>query len=356
MFSQMAAQAQPQQQIPPQILQMLMQQQAQRPSMPPQGGQPSQGMPQGSPPPSPQSSPSQAGGGIPLQILQMLMAEMQKKAPQQLASQGRNGDNMIAHLTPGEIMVPPQVQTPKVLATLKKDFKQHGVQPQQFTAGSSASSVNPKTGVPEYNFLSAFLPLALGVAGGAVGGPVGAGIGAGAGGLITGQSPQQAALTGLGTGLGGAIGGGVLGSASSAAGTEGAKSAAMSELMHDPGMMGNIANPKLISDMASAGTSSAAASPFLGSQMLGNYIYGLNPMKMMGSVLGGYVGGQLGAPQTPIGQQEANKLLNTPLTPMNQLSSAQQQLGMYNSPQPRPSFTGYNPLTNNPAAYNFGIG
>lgn len=365
MFAQMA---QPPQQspqgIPPQIMQMLMQQQggAQRPPMPPQGQSPQiQGMPQGSAPSSPQmNSPSGAGGNIPPQILQMLMAELQKQAPQQLAAQGRGGDNMVAHLTPGEMMVPPQVQTHKVLATLDKAYKEKGVKPQQFTAGSPQSSTNPKTGMPEYNFLSAFLPAALGIAG-AVAAPellpatlgspallaaLGSGIGTTAGGVVAGEKPQQAALAGLGSGLGGYALGGIGGGA--AAGNEGISSQLSNA---DP----NLANP-LSQNAANMGSNAAMLPPkLLGSQTLGNYAHNLNPMGMAGSALGGYIGGQLGAPHTPIAQNEANKMLNTPLTPFSQLPSAQQQLGMNNSPQPRPNFNNYNPATNYPASYNFGV-
>jgi len=84
---------------------------------------------------------------------------------QQISKMGRGGDTLLAHLTPGEMEVPKEVQTPKVLATLKQAYESKGVSPQQFTAGSPQSSMNPQTGLPEYNFMSAFLPAALGIAG-----------------------------------------------------------------------------------------------------------------------------------------------------------------------------------------------
>lgn len=404
MFAQMAQQPQPQQGIPPQILQMLMQRQAQGgQSMPPQGmpqqmqggqspmqGPPrppmppqAQGMPQGASP-SPQGTPPQ-GGGIPPQILQMLMAQMQKQAPQQLAAQGQNGDSLIAHLTPGEIMVPPEVQTPKVLATLKKDFKQHGVQPQQFTAGSPASSTNPKTGVPQYNFMSAFLPAALGVAGAAAapftGGAslglsaaemaaIGGGLGSAAGGLITGQSPTQAALSGLGSAAGGYAlsgAGGQLGNllGNSAAKAGGSATGAMAGNAAGA-TAGNAAgngmtaadNQFLSNAVASSGSNAGSlaaganvpAPPVFGSQALGSF----NPFSSAGSALGGYIGSSIGAPPKsnspnyPAG-------FNANMPAVGSLGSAQQQLGQTNSVQPTPTFANYNPRTNNPAAYNFGF-
>lgn len=328
-------------------------------AMPPQApGQgispPPQGMPQGAPPPAPpgSSSPPQGQGGIPPQVLQMLMQhiqqQMQQQAPQQLAQEGRNGDSMIAHLTPGEMMVPPQVQTPKVLATLNKAYKDKHVQPAQFTAGSPTSSMNPKTGMPEYNFMSAFLPAALGVAGAAAapftGGAslglssaalaaIGGGLGSAAGGLMTGQTPTQAALSGLGSAAGGyALGG--LGGANSAitAGDNALTSAAHSAA-------GNLG-------------SSAAAPTLFGSQTLGNAVSNFNPLQTAGSALGGYMGGQLGATPKPVGPNLPPGF-NTHAPSVGSLPSAQTQLGMNNSIQPMPSFTGYNPATNNPAAYNF---
>ena len=355
-----------------------------RPPMPPQmqGGQPP--MPQGSaPPPSqPGQTPPGGGGGIPPQIMQMLMQAIQQQkqqAPQQLAAQGRGGDSMIAHLTPGEIMVPPEVQTPKVLATLKKDFHKHGVSPQQFTAGSPASSTNPKTGVPEYNFMSAFLPAAMGVAG-AVAAPftggaslgldtaamaaLGSGVGTAAGGLIEGQSPTQALASGVGAGAGGYLLGGAggqlgnliggsgsaaAGGAASSAATPAATSALDTSALSSP-VSAQIGAGQGLGGAVGAGgagaTSASAASTLapkvLGSQMLGSF----NPFASAGGALGSYLGGQLGSTPNPTG-------ILAHMPAIGSLGSAQQQLGMTNSNQPRPSFAGYNPATNNPAAYNF---
>lgn len=319
-------------------------------------------MPQGAPPSSPagsmQTSPA-AAGGIPPQMLQMILAQLQKQAPQQLASQGRGGDNMIAHLTPGEIMVPPQVQTHKVLATLDKAYKDKGVQPEQFTAGSPASSVNPQTGIPEYNFMSAFLPAALGVAGAAAapftGGAslglstaalaaLGGGLGTAAGGLMTGQSPTQAALSGLGAGAGGYLlsgAGGQLGNLLGSGGDAAGKAAATQQLS-------NVISAPTQAAAANAATSGGPS--VLGSQALAKF----NPFSAAGSAAGGYIGSQLGAPPKS-NSPNYPPGFNDPMPAVGSLGSAQQQLGMTNSVQPRPNFTGYNPFSNNPAAFNFGI-
>lgn len=322
--------------------------------MPPQGNPP---MPQGSAPPSPpQGTPQQGDGGIPPQILQMLMAQLQQQAPQQIASAGRGGDNLIAHLTPGEMMVPPQVQTHKVLATLDKAYKEKGVKPQQFTAGSPASSVNPKTGVPEYNFMSAFLPAALGVAGAAAapftGGAslglssaalaaLGGGLGTAAGGLIEGQSPTQAALSGLGAGAGGYMlsgAGGQLGNLLGKGGSSAGSAAADQQL----------SNVLTAPTQAAASSAATSAPSVLGSQALGSF----NPISAAGSAAGGYMGNKLGAP-TAGNSPNYPAGFNDPMPAVGSLGSAQQQLGMTNSMQPTPNFAGYNPAVNNPAAYNF---
>lgn len=382
MFAQMAQQQQPPQGIPPQILQLLMQQgwtppHAPMPQQPsqgmPQGAIPPQGgssMPQGSMPPSPQGSPPQGAGGIPPQILQMLMAQAQKQAPQQLASQGVNGDSLIAHLTPGEMMVPPEIQTPKVLATLDKAYKEKHVKPQQFQAGNPASSMNPKTGVPEYNFMSAFLPAALGVAGAAAApftggaslglsplalGAIGGGLGSAAGGLLTGQTPTQAAVTGLGSAGGSMLGGGAL----SSIGGAGATGAGAGETISPQLAAADSSLTNPISQAAgSAANPAAGATPAFGDNAFGNimqkYLPGSTPMSAAGGALGGYIGGQLGAPPKSNGPNYPAGF-NTPMPAPGSLGSAQQLLGQNNSPQPLPTFTNYNPATNSPAAYNFGF-
>lgn len=380
----------PQNSNPGMFAQMAAQQQGGQPPAPMMGpppsppGQPNMPpMPQGAgmPPPGPQSQPPQ---GIAPNIQHIL---------QQLAQQGRGGDTMIAHLTPGEMEVPPEVQTPKVLATLKKAYKEKGVQPQQFTAGSPASSINPTTGLPEYNFMSAFLPAALGIAGsiaapylapellgaGVMGGTtaaaVGGGLGTTVGGLAAGQSPTQAALSGLGSGIGGyalgnlgsglTAGGNVPGQAGMNAAQEqailsakdpAASMAVAQQMGLQPsggaaGSLGANSASNLAANNVSQGFGSLA-NPTL-SNGYGMLPQGsINPMRTAGSALGGYIGGQLGATPKPA-QPNYPPGFNTPMDPVGSKGSAQQQLGQATSVQPMPSFNGFNPATNYPAAYNF---
>lgn len=67
---------------------------------------------------------------------------------EQLAAQGRNGDTLLAHLTPGEIVVPASVQ-PALRGLLSQAFARQGLDAQRYTAGQHASR-NPKTGLLEF--------------------------------------------------------------------------------------------------------------------------------------------------------------------------------------------------------------
>lgn len=345
------------------------------PPMPPQsGGAPPQGQsPQGGQPMNPM---------IILQMIKTLPPQIQQALAQQVlqgaAQQGRGGDSMIAHLTPGEKTVPPEIQTPKVLATLNKAYKDKGVQPQQFTAGTPQSSKNPSTGLPEYNFMSAFLPIATGMAGAALapmtGGAslglseaamaaIGSGLGTTAGGLAVGQSPTQAALSGLGAGAGGYAMGNVgngltmMGNAPEAAGSMTAAQQAAILGSKDPTAALAAAGKMGIGSGAAAPTSAdilskAAAAPASLSNLYHMGPAGSNLMGAVGSGVGSMIGGAIGAP--PKSNPPAYPPgFNTPMDPVGSKGSAQQQLGMTNSQQPRPTFTGFNPMTNNPAAYNF---
>jgi hypothetical protein len=152
----------------------------------------------------------------------------------QAAAAGRGGDSMMAHMTPGEIAVPPEVQTPEVLAALNRAFAERGTSPNSYQAGNSEQKINPETGAPEFGFfdLNSLLPLALSIGGsallgpefgaaieglgvgadtaGIVGGALGSGLGSTAGNLIGGKDFGEAlgtgALSGLGSGIGGYIG------------------------------------------------------------------------------------------------------------------------------------------------------
>lgn len=396
----------PQQQIPPQILQMLQQRMQQQGG---QGGQPPQ-----------QGQPVQNPG-------------MQRHTPQELAALGRLGDNTVAHLTKGEIAVPPQVQTPKVLATLKHAFEKKGAPPQNFVAGSPTSSTNPATGMPEYNFWSSVLPIALSVGGGILGGPLGAAAGGFAGSMIGGKDVGDSLLSGALSGVGDYGVGSILGdSAASVTGspdigtgadalsgqspassfsnlfssgatapasdsaffgtrgltdaagsdvtassdqaatnafTNGSSGAAQAPSTNAEGISYNPFGSGTTSPSASASSSlnpapqNSGINPMSGQNLsslapnplsLANFANkysqgGVNYGNTAGAALGSYLGNSMSSPST--GTQPQG--FNTPYKNASQLPNWQTQIGQTNYTGPTPQFTGYNPATNFPAAYNF---
>jgi len=67
-----------------------------------------------------------------------------------LALQGRNGDTEIAHVTPGEIVLPKALQTPAVLGALRQAAADANIPLGQLRIGSALNSINPATGRPEF--------------------------------------------------------------------------------------------------------------------------------------------------------------------------------------------------------------
>ena len=125
-----------------------------------------------------------------------------------LASMGRGGDSQLAHVMPGETMVPPGVMDDGMLDAA---FVRAGLDPNQYKVGSPQASVNPRTGMPEYGLGNFFKRLfkkvkklapAIGaLVGFSYGGAKGAGIGKVIGGVIkTGDLDFQKALSDFGTG------------------------------------------------------------------------------------------------------------------------------------------------------------
>lgn len=71
-----------------------------------------------------------------------------------MARFGRNGDTEIAHVTPGETVVPQEVanRLPGGRNALAKAFQSSGVNPNQYVVGKSQNSFNPMTGMREYGY------------------------------------------------------------------------------------------------------------------------------------------------------------------------------------------------------------
>jgi hypothetical protein len=359
--------------------------------MPP-GGMPPQGqMPPGAPPQQPPQPPPQLAasrmmppgapqGGMPPGLAQLAGAGGQggrpNLSPQEMAHLGRGGDTLVAHLTPGEIEVPPQVQTPKLLADLREAFGKVGASPQQFTAGSPQSSVNPQSGIPEYNIWSAILPAALGLGGaflapellpaamagyGGLAAAGGAALGSGIGTAATGGNLGQSALSALGAGAGTYIGGGGLNGLMG--GGEAAKTAA-SNAAGAAGSAGGAAGAGSSAPLGGGSIYSEAAGPPMqnspGLNPLGSGFLGGTPLTK-GQLTGlglGSVGASLLGPS--LLSQSGTAATPNPALPagfkdhMPAVNPNYQQLLGNNGAAVRPQFAGYNPyaaVTGSP--YNF---
>ena len=148
------------------------------------------------------------------------------EAAQKMAAMGRYGDNIIAHLESGEMVIP--------VALLEKDealkegifqrLRDMGVEdPNRYVAGSDANSINPATGIAEF-FLDKIAKGIRGIRDKLAGvlkkvaapvlsfvltpilGPIyGAALGSGIGTLIQGGSVQDALKSGFTAGLTGAV-------------------------------------------------------------------------------------------------------------------------------------------------------
>ena len=110
----------------------------------------------------------------------------------ELAMHGRYGDNMIGHLTPGEMVLPrPIADDPVLKRQLFDAFERHELNPYQYQVGHFENSINPLTGAPEFGFfkklgksIKKVAPVIGQVVGFAIGGPAGAAIGGGIGGGV----------------------------------------------------------------------------------------------------------------------------------------------------------------------------
>lgn len=343
----------PQQQIPPQVLAMLQQRMAQQGGMPGGGGPMPGGPPGGPGPMSPQGGPPGAGPtpmGQPQGQPQGQMGQMGQRpmTPAQMAQQGRFGDSVVAHLTPGEVEVPPQVQTPQLMQMLHAAFAKAGVSPEQFTAGSPQSSHNPATGAPEYSLLAALLPILGGVGGAAIGGPVGGAIGGALGGGLGGMADKGGTANVLasaaGGGLGGYLGGG--GMSGGEAATPFSAGGGASNAPFGNGLSA-MANPELNTSAAATLAPAQAAAAGAAGGGGSSYLSMLKPG--LGAGLGASVGSMVAPPQMP-GGGGLPPGFDKGMPPLN--PNFNQMLG--NGQSSRVSGNGYNPYaaaTGKP--YNF---
>jgi hypothetical protein len=73
-----------------------------------------------------------------------------------MAGYGRGNDSMVVHVTPGEIMIPPEMiaRNPELGAMIGRAFAENGLNPHEYMVGSGEEKINPITGQPEFGFFS----------------------------------------------------------------------------------------------------------------------------------------------------------------------------------------------------------
>lgn len=151
-------------------------------------------------------------------------------------SWGRNGDKYMAHIQPGETIVPPVI-SPELRARLYEEMRAAGIPVEEYVVGEGMS-INPVTGHPEFGFGKVFKkitkaitsipivgPVILPAAAAALGaGPLGTALVSGAQTKLSGGSWGQAIGAAAGSYIGGQVGGpgtGTIGSTAAEAGFTG---------------------------------------------------------------------------------------------------------------------------------------
>jgi len=83
---------------------------------------------------------------------QVDMAPMSQLA-QELAALGEGDDTQLAHLRPGEVVLPPEFfDDAKFEKAVENKFKQAGIDPEQAIVGTGIASLNPMTGLEQFGF------------------------------------------------------------------------------------------------------------------------------------------------------------------------------------------------------------
>jgi hypothetical protein len=86
-------------------------------------------------------------------------AEVGSQAPMgemaiQLAQAGRGEDTALAHVRPGEVVIPPEAfEDPEFESLIEKKFEELNIDPARMVVGVGIASLNPITGLEEFGFL-----------------------------------------------------------------------------------------------------------------------------------------------------------------------------------------------------------
>ncbi len=105
-----------------------------------------------------------AKGPVKAKHIAAAQSELRKLSPKQhgklinalqakvLALQGRGGDTAVAHLEPGEMVIPRAVLTPQLAQLIAAEAAKRGIDPKQLIVGSRKASINPATGAEEFGW------------------------------------------------------------------------------------------------------------------------------------------------------------------------------------------------------------
>ena len=78
---------------------------------------------------------------------------------ERMASYGRHGDDTVAHVETGELIIPKALieDIPRLRASIFSHLEELGVEdPERYVVGSGSNSINPDTGLPEFFFKKIF--------------------------------------------------------------------------------------------------------------------------------------------------------------------------------------------------------
>jgi len=161
-----------------------------------------------------------------------------------MAAYGRNGDDSVAHVQTGELVIPAALlaQDPALKEGLFQRLRDMGIEdPERYVVGSEANSINPETGMPEFFFkklwkgiknavkgvvkvIKKVATVVLPIVGSMVFGPIyGAALGSGIATLINGGSFKDALKSAAFSGITGGLMSGVSGAISGVGFGEGVK-------------------------------------------------------------------------------------------------------------------------------------
>jgi hypothetical protein len=78
---------------------------------------------------------------------------MTEDEAEMIAAEGRGGDVVMGHLTPGEVVIPVDLaEDPDFMRVLQDAFDSYEIDVSQYTVGSEDNSINPDTGYPEFGY------------------------------------------------------------------------------------------------------------------------------------------------------------------------------------------------------------